>query len=296
MSLLLAVLAALLQAIGALGQKQRLASRRRRLEVERAIVTSGGVLAAAARDPLWIAWGVFGLAGGLLGLQALAEIDLAVLKAVGKLQLAFVVIGGTWLLGERLRFAEWLAVGTMLCGGLVLALAGPAATGVGASDRAHQVVVLTTCGVVAVLAGVRRRWPERASPELLLALAAGTLFGTGDVLMQGATALAGGSDGAFHLLERGSLTALLGSPPFLASVPAYAGGLVLVQMAFSAGRASVVASVVAIGATLLPIGFGFLVLQEQGGPLRLAGIALLLVGAVLLVRRASPGSEPRAYA
>jgi len=296
MSLLLGVLAALLQAIGALGQKQRIESCRRAIEAQRGPTPFGGVLGAATRDPLWIGGALCGFAGGLLGLQVLAEIDLALSKAIGKLQLLFIVLGGTWLLRERLGRREWLAVATMLAGTLALAVAGPSSTGLVASSRANVGFVAATGALVGLLAWAHRRWPERAAAEIVFALAAGALFGAGDVLMKGATGTVVQSRGAFDLLDPASLVALLHASPFLLSLPAYVGGLVLVQMAFSAGRASLVGPLVAIGATVLPIGFGFVVLQEQAGPLRTAGVGLLLAGSAVLVFAGREARERRAYA
>lgn len=296
MSLLLGVVAALLQAIGALGQKRRIEACRTALAARRGPTPFGGVLGAATRDPLWIAGALCGFAGGLVGLQVLAEIDLALSKAIGKLQLLFIVIGGTWLLRERLGRSEWLAVATMLAGTMALAFAGPASTGLVASPRANVGFVAATGALLGLLAWAHRRWPERAPAEIAFALAAGALFGAGDVLMKGATGLVARRLGGFDLLEPASLAALLHASAFLLSLPAYVGGLVLVQLAFSAGRASLVGPLVAIGATVLPIGFGFVVLQEQAGPLRAAGVGLLLAGSAILVLGGRDAPERRAYA
>lgn len=113
--------------------------------------------------------------------------------------------------------------------------------------------------------------------------AIGALF---DVLVKGATGIAASGRGGFDVLDPSSLAAPARSTPFLLSLPAYLVGLVLVQLAFAVGRASAVAALVAIGATVLPIGFGLLALGEEAGPARLVGIALVLAGSTLPLRRA----------
>jgi hypothetical protein len=82
--------------------------------------------------------------------------------------------------------------------------------------------------------------------------AIGALF---DVLVKGATGIAASGRGGFDVLDPSSLAAPARSTPFLLSLPAYLVGLVLVQLAFAVGRASAEAALVAIGATVLPIGF-----------------------------------------
>jgi uncharacterized membrane protein len=66
-----------------------------------------------------------------------------------------------------------------------------------------------------------------------------------------------------------------------------------VQAAFSVGRVSVIGPVTAFGSLLLPIAFGVLALGENASGPRLAGIAVILLGSLVLARGAGGASELR---
>ncbi|MCI0636574.1 MAG: hypothetical protein L0206_22040, partial [Actinobacteria bacterium] len=76
------------------------------------------------------------------------------------------------------------------------------------------------------------------------------------------------------------------------AIAAYVGGSILTQAAFSVGRVSVIGPVMAIGNLLVPIAFGFLVLQEDPTGDRLASIATIAFGTALLARRPDVSERP----
>jgi drug/metabolite transporter (DMT)-like permease len=282
----LLILSAALQAAGNVLQKQRVATRVPNVALGQVTRRPGAFFGPLLRDPRWLLGNLLVLAGAIAGLQALAVMDLSVLKALGRLETIFVILAGVIFLGERLRPGEVIGVVLLLTGALLLALSSGEASGGAASREAYLVLAAATLVLIVPLAFGRRADGTRPA-ELALAAAAGVLFATGDILTKGATDVveAGAAGGRFSVVESASMVGLVGTPEFGLAIAAYVAGSILTQAAFSVGRVSVIGPVMAIGNLLLPIAFGLLVLREDPTGDRLAGIATIALGTALLGRR-----------
>lgn len=283
----LLILSTALQAAGSVLQKQRVATRVPNVALGQVTRRPGAFFGPLLRDWKWLLGFLLVVAGAMAGLQALAVMDLSVLKALGRLETLFVILAGVVFLGERLRPGEVAGVFLLLAGALLLALSSGEASGGAASREAYLVLAAGAVGLIVLLAFGRHSRSERLRPELALAAAAGVLFATGDILTKGATDVvkAGAADGGFNVAESASMVGLVGTPEFALAIGAYVGGTILTQAAFSVGRVSVIGPVMSIGNLLLPIAFGLVVLQEDPTPDRLAGIATIALGTALLARR-----------
>jgi drug/metabolite transporter (DMT)-like permease len=283
----LLILSAALQAAGNVLQKQRVATRVPNVALGQVTRRPGAFFGPLLRDPRWLVGNLLVIAGAIAGLQALAVMDLSVLKALGRLETIFVILAGVIFLGERLRPGEVIGVVLLLTGALLLALSSGEASGAAASREAYLVLAAATLVLIVPLAFGRRARTERVRPELALAAAAGVLFATGDILTKGATDVveAGAAGGRFSVVESASMVGLVGTPEFGLAIAAYVAGSILTQAAFSVGRVSVIGPMMAIGNLLLPIAFGLLVLREDPTGDRLAGIATIALGTALLGRR-----------
>jgi drug/metabolite transporter (DMT)-like permease len=285
MALALLLASTLLLATGQLVQKHRVRARSVEFPLGPRGRGFGALLARLARDPLWILGHLCAFAGALLGLQAMASLDLLVVKSLGRMETLFLVLGGAWILGERLRPSEWLGVIAMLAGSTLMGVGPRSTAGVVASTLGNVVFFATCLAVLVVVAVAHRLWPARVRSEIALALGGGLLYGAGDVLMKGVTTLIGSQPDGFSVLHGASLAAVARAPEFLLAVPGYAAGMACVQAAFAVGRASLIGPLLAIGGTLLPIGFGILVLRESVGGPRLGALALLFAGTALVMGR-----------
>lgn len=280
------LLGSALQAAGAVLQKQRVATCVPDVSIAQVTRRLSAFFGPLLRDPYWLLGGVLTLTGAIAGLQALAAMDLSVLKALGRLETLFVILAGVVLLGERLCRGESAGVLLLLAGSVLLTLRGGEPSGSAASRETYLVLVAGATGLLALLALARRSRVLEDRPELFLAAAAGILFGAGDTLTKGATDVvrASASGSGFSVVDAASIGGLFGTPELGVAIAAYLGGLILTQAAFSVGRISVIGPVMAIGNLLLPIAFGMAVLDEDVTSDRLAGIAAMALGTVLLAR------------
>jgi drug/metabolite transporter (DMT)-like permease len=291
----LLILSAALQAAGSVLQKQRVATHVPNVALAQLTRRPAAFFGPLLHDWRWLLGFLLVVGGALVGLQALAVMDLSVLKALGRLETLFVILAGVAFLGERLRPGEGFGLLLLLAGAVLLGLGSGRTSGAAAPREAHLVLAAGAFSLTALLVFARRTRSERLRPELALGAAAGLLFATGDILTKGATDVvkAGAAGGGFSVVESASMLGLVGTPEFALAIAAYVAGSILTQAAFSVGRVSVVGPVMSIGNLLLAIAFGLVVLREDPTADRLAGIATIVLGTALLGRR-PPAADPSA--
>jgi drug/metabolite transporter (DMT)-like permease len=288
----LIVLASALQGGGTVLQKSRVATRAGGIPLREVARGLRRFFAPLVRDPLWVFGHVLTVCGAMVGVQAFSMADLTVVKSLGRLEIPFIVLAGALLLGERLTWREGLGLALTALGGTFLAASAGTPTGIPTTTATYLAFIAGIAGLVAVIGLVQSRIPTRVKPELGLAVTAGLMFGTSDVLLKGATACVMADGGGFSILDTSSMAALASTPELAFALVAYVGGLIVVQAAYSVGRVSFIGPALGLSGSLLPILFGVGVLRESVRGDRLAAIAVMLVGAAFLTTRASaPGGE-----
>ena len=287
------VIAALVFAAGGGMQKHGIATRLGPVSAVAFARRPGRVVGALCRNPLWVLGSLLTLVGFGLETQALGLGDLSVVKPLSRLQTLFTLLIGVWLLSERLASREWLGLGVMLVGVLMLG-SEPADALVYVPDTtlsfglSAAIVLLVLLLVPLAESG---RW--RLSPDAALALPAGALFSVGDLLMKLGTEVVRLRTGAFDLPAGSSLPTLLKTAEFQLAFAATLLAFVLQQLAFSRGRVSVVIPVAGAAGTLLTALLGFGLLHEPLNVLRVGGIASVIAGTLLATL---PGAPPAGLA
>ena len=214
----------------------------------------------------WLTGFLVGIAGWAFYVAALSLAPLSLVQATSA--------GGIGILallvhrrGGRVARTHWLAVSAAVGG---LALLGLSLTG-GADTAAHAspaavATALLACGAVAGLAVLRGPWMSRAAA---LGIAAGVLYGAGDVATKAAT-FGGG---------------------WLALVPvvlaAHGAAFVALQFGFQRGGALPTAGTATLLTNALPILAGITLFHERVpggalGALRVVAFSLVVAGAALL--------------
>jgi drug/metabolite transporter (DMT)-like permease len=292
----LTLLAALCFAIGSTLQKHAIAGRLPPLAVSSLARALPRAVHALLRSPLWLLGLAITLAAFGLETQALARADVSVVKPLSRVQSLFAIGLGVGLLRERLSRSEWLGVGVLAAGAWVLGLeAGDAqayAPGVGTSfATALAFVALAATGLALSLAVGRR-----SGSELGPALAAGALFGLGDVMMKSATEVVRAAAGGFDLASAGTLASLGATLELPLSLAATTLAFGLQQFAYARGRVSLVVPLTGVAATGTAVLLGAVLLHESIGSSRAVGIATLLAGTLLVARGEARRAPPAATA
>jgi drug/metabolite transporter (DMT)-like permease len=282
----LTLFAALLFAAGNALQKQAVASRLPQLPASAWLDRGRRAFTALLRSPTWMLGLALTIAAFAVEIQALAMGDVTVVKPLSRIQILFVLAIGVGVLGERLARAEWLGVGMIVAGSVLLG-SEPAGSRVWVPRTA--VIAAVAGGVGAIVAAglwLADRGPGRRR-EHAPALAAGVFFGLGDILMKAATDVARARTGGFNLATGDTLTSLAIAPELVISLVATVFAFAIQQMAFSRGRVSLVVPLIGVAGTAVVVALGATLLQEQVSALRAASIAMMLAGS-LLIGRAAP--------
>jgi hypothetical protein len=226
-------------------------------------------LTALFGDLSWVVGFVVGLAGWAFYIAALTLAPLSLVQATSA--------GGIGILaalahrrGDRLGRRNWIAVAIAVGG---LALLGASLAGGAVSGRSGAPgTIAIWLAISAAVAGFACASGGRLAPGAGLGLAAGVLYGAGDVATKGA--VFGG-------------TWLLLVPVVLA---AHGGAFVALQLAFQRGGSLATAGTASLLTNALPIAAGLAIFHERvpGGLLgivRVVAFACVVVAAALLARR-----------
>ena len=231
-------------------------------------------LRALFGDLAWLGGFTVGLAGWALYVGALALAPLSLVQAVSAGGIA-VLAGLAHRRGHRLRRGQWVAVGIAVAGLALLgaSLAGGAASGRTAAPGAVALWLVASTAIAAIAGGSG----TRLAPGAGLGIAAGTLYGAGDVATKGAV-----FGGAWLLLV-------------LVVLAAHGSAFVALQFAFQRGGSLATAGTTSLLTNGLPIAAGIALFHERlpGGLLgdtRIVAFACVVVAAGMLAR---PDPNPR---
>ncbi len=254
--------ATVLQAVGA----------RRAASEEAATGVDVGQVADIARQPLYlIGLGCDGL-GFLLSFAALQDQPLFLVQACIASSLAVTAVIASRTFDVRLSPAEWAGVAAV-CGGLALLGASAASDSTPSTSIALRAGLLAIAVLTAAAGALALRMDgPRAAP--FLGLVAGVGFGLGDTCVR--------------VIDRFALGHLLADPATYGAVIGALVGLWAFAVALQRGSVTAATATMTLGETVLPAGFGLLVLGETpragGGALALVGFLAAVGGAVALSR------------
>jgi len=230
------------------------------------------------RDLSWLAGFVVGLLGWGLYIAALALAPLSLVQGVSAGGIA-VLAGLAHRRGDRLSAFQWSAVAVATAGLVLLAvsLAGGAANAHGTRPAEVAAWLVVLAGIAALASSSGLRLAAGAS----LGVAAGALYGAGDIATKAVT-----FGGAWVVL-----VAVL--------LAAHGLAFVALQFGFQRGGALATAGTATLLTNALPIAAGLLLFHEHlpGGGLgavRAVGFVLVVAAAAVLARTEEPVTPARA--
>ena len=250
-------------------------------------------LRAYGKDPLWLLGLFLQPLGYAFYLWALAFGPVGVVQPVMSAGIVLFVAFAVLILGERVRPAEWGAIGAVGAG---LILLGSSLSGGSESPAGHAEsgwVVAAYSAVALVLAAVCAAWARGRAPGVATGIWSGVLLGLASLYAKGlSSALAGPSGNPWpaHLAAEPYL--------YLTFIGNVLGFYVLLQ-ALRHARAGVVFTISSTLSNVVPIVGAMLGMGERlpdgvvAAGLRIAALALTLAGAASLARF-DPGLRPAA--
>jgi drug/metabolite transporter (DMT)-like permease len=281
-ALALVVASCLFQGAGQALQKAGISVRLPSLSVGSMVKDFRGVARTLGRSAAWLGGLACMLAGGAIGVQAMAYGDLSFVMPLSNLTMVATVLIGVTFLRESLGAREWCGVLLLLAGSAALAVGEPSSAAARPpSEPPVTILVVSVLGAaLGILLGERRRRANER--EMFLAMASGILFGVSNLLLKLATAAVREGQGAFRITSADTLLGLALEPATFLALAGLAAGFLLLQTAYSNGRISIVYPLKTILAVSFGVALGVIGLGERLGSLRTAGVVATIGGMILI--------------
>ena len=232
------------------------------------------------RHPRWL-WGLTIMAAGWgMYLFSMAKAPLIVVQPLQGTGIVFFVIFSLLVLKERMQVREWLSVGTLVAG-VVLLAAGSDYRSPDNSTSAGRLALFSVI-ILAVGAGsfltVLKKGRRGLNTDLVYGTASGLFMGLAAVYTKAMLLQPRGTGGLFPLLLCLVIVAGLNL-----------AGLLLMQKGFGLGKAVIIVTLQTAFTGAVPVAGGILVFSERiasgfTGVEQAAGIILTLAGTIVLGR------------
>lgn len=282
--IIITLLSCVLFSVGSAMQKHGVSTTFPKISFSTFISKRKEILYSIVKNWLWVVGVIFWFLGWILHFQALKE-DISVVQPLMNTQIFVVVLIGIFILKEKLLFYEWIGIGILILGAIVLSF-----TGVKTAEKkvveGFSLFVLTSIIVGIMVLIVLLTKKMKGTPwEAGLAIIAGLLFSINAIYMKTTTNIITQSGIDFSLSSPYVWFKVLTTPYFLGVVIAGPLGFIATQAAFSHGRAAIVVPISATVSMLLPVISAVVVFKEDVTLLRLIGITIILIGTLFLYRK-----------
>jgi len=282
----LAIVASVLMALGLLMMKSRSAH----LPVA-AGATAIGAIFAWIRDPMWIGGLGVQTAGWACYVFAVSRAPVSMLAVMMQGGIALFVIASVVILGERASAREWVGIGAIVSGMLMLTLS----LNGGEIEGDFEPSALLIFTALLTLAGLAPMAIERLNVNgTALAILSGVAFGVGALFTKAMTLEfnAAASSFAFRIVSNPYVYGVLIANIF---------GIVTLQNSFHSARAIIAMPLSGALSNIAPIVGGMLVFGERLPPGSMAAamrvgafVLTVAAGALLAGSREQPSSDPLA--
>jgi uncharacterized membrane protein len=247
-----------------------------------------GAIVAWIRDPMWIGGLGVQTAGWAFYLIAVSRVPVSMVAVMGQGGIALFVIASVAILGERASPREWVGIGAIVLGMLMLALSLRG----GEIEGNFEPATLLTFSALLSLAGLVPMAVARMNASgAAAAILSGVAFGLGALFTKAMTFEFTGGDTALIALQ------IVSSPYVYCTIAANIAGIVLLQNSFHSARAIIAMPLSGALSNIVPIVGGMIVFGERlpagsmPAAMRVGAFALTIAAGALLAgaREQSPG-------
>ena len=244
-----AILASALMALGLLMMKSRSAH----LPMA-AGANAIGAIVAWIRDPMWIGGLGVQTAGWAFYLIAVSRVPVSMVAVMGQGGIALFVIASVAILGERASPREWVGIGAIVLGMLMLTLSLRG----GEIEGNFEPATLLTFSALLSLAGLVPMAVARMNASgAAAAILSGVAFGLGALFTKAMTFEFAGGDSAIIVLQ------IVSNPYVYCMIAANIAGIILLQNSFHSARAIIAMPLSGALSNIVPIVGGMIVFGER---------------------------------
>ncbi len=213
-----------------------------------------GAVVAWTRDPTWIGGLAVQTAGWVLYVIAVSQTSVSIVAVMMQSGIALFVIASVVILGERARPREWIGIGAIVFGMVMLTLSLPA----GQAEGALQPATLLMLSALLLAAGLAPMGIERLKHSgAAAAIFSGIAFGLGGLFTKAMT-------DKFLGNEAGALAFRIVTNPYAYGVvAANVAGIIALQNSFHSARGIIAMPLSGALSNLVPIVGGMLAFGEH---------------------------------
>ena len=280
----IAIVASVLMALGLLMMKSRSAH----LPMAAGANTIGAIV-AWLRDPMWIGGLGVQTAGWALYVIAVSRAPVSMVAVMMQGGIALFVIASVVILGERANRREWVGIGAIVLGMLMLTLSVQA----GETEGAFEPGTLLMFSALLMVAGLAPMAVARLNASgAAAAILSGVAFGLGALFTKAMTE-------QFTASAAASLALRIVSNPYVYGlIVANIVGIVLLQNSFHSARGIIAMPLSGALSNIVPIAGGMIAFGERlpagsmAAAMRVGAFALTIAaGALLAGSRAQPSED-----
>lgn len=280
----IAIVASVLMALGLLMMKSRSAH----LPMAAGANTIGAIV-AWIRDPMWIGGLGVQTAGWALYVIAVSRAPVSMVAVMMQGGIALFVIASVVILGERANRREWVGIGAIVLGMLMLTLSVQA----GETEGAFEPGTLLMFSALLMVAGLAPMAVARLNASgAAAAILSGVAFGLGALFTKAMTE-------QFTASAAASLALRIVSNPYVYGlIVANIVGIVLLQNSFHSARGIIAMPLSGALSNIVPIAGGMIAFGERlpagsmAAAMRVGAFALTIAaGALLAGSRAQPSED-----
>jgi uncharacterized membrane protein len=245
-------------------------------------------IVAWIRDPMWIGGLGVQTAGWVLYVIAVSRAPVSMVAVMMQGGIALFVIGSVLVLGERARPREWIGIGAIAFGMVMLTLSIPG----GQIEGALEPGTLLVLSAILLALGLAPMGVERLKHSgAAAAIFSGVAFGLGALLTKAMTDQFLGDDA-------GSLALRIAANPYAYGVvAANIAGIVMLQNSFHSARGIIAMPLSSAFSNVVPIVGGMLAFGERlpadgaSAAMRIGAFILTIAAGVLLAGAREHGTD-----
>lgn len=286
--ILLAVLASLCWGLGTVMQKHGMSKSFPKITLGGFFRQVGPILKTLGTNWIWMTGLVFMIGGMVNFATALSKADLSVVQPIVCLTGVIAALIGVAVLKEKVLPVEWLGIGLILVGVVVVSSVSSGQTAVIPSNRGMFVFTAIT---TVMIGGSLLLSRAGLSVEFAMSLVAGLNYGLSNLVGKFLTQRVIAETGSFSLAAGSTYASLATDYPLYIIILVNILGGGAFETAFANGRASVVSPLVTIISTVLPIVAALTILGEAVHLSHAIGIAIVLLGTATLALRPGIGGS-----
>ena len=224
-------------------------------------------------------------------IQIQSKLDVSIVYSFLNLSYVFILVMGHYLLKEILSSLQWVGVGVVIVGTLLLLAVTDPSSGHETDTSALLVMTAIALATVIGLVASAKIWSSETNYEIFFAICTGISFGALEIYLKTTTNIVNQELGEFSIFSLSSVSSFIHAWPFLVMFVFGAIGWLCLQVTYSHGNISVSVPIVAVTQRITSVMGGYFVFNEDFSMLRVVGISAIICGVLLLVM-ASVRSRP----